>query len=295
MKRDRLFAEASAALHALGINEELCVCPLCCIAYGRDALEARILTLEHVPPKSVKGREIVLTCRNCNNYAGSKYDHYLKLREDYESARRAILPGAGDGAGRFVLEAAGIKVNAHLVSEGNKKLFTMSPRHNHWKVMSAFQEHISKFGPGDQFNVTFSQRYSNRKARIADMKSAFLAVTAKFGFSFALNDELKSVRAQLLDVERNHFEPVTVACREMPRNKILLDERQGLVFIRFDRHVHVLPWVNHGSDNFEGHRARQFRSTASGKLFELPKSFEAALDHSGMLKDYLRFTPPIDQ
>ena len=292
LKRDKLFAQAAAALNSLGICEEICVCPLCCTAFGRDALNDRVLTLEHVPPRSVGGREIILTCKNCNNYAGVKYDHHMKLREDFESAQRAVLPNAGDGVGYFQLEVLGLKVNAHLASQGNRKLFTMSPRHNNWHVMSAFQEHISKFRAGDEFKVKFTRGYNKRRVRIAEMKSAFLAISAKFGFSFSLKDELSLVRSQLLDIEGDHFDPATVSCKEMPCNKILLDERQGLVFIRFQRLVHVLPWINHSYENFERHRTNQFRSNASGKLFELPNSFEAMLDHAGFFKDLLIITPP---
>ena len=53
------------------------VCPLCMRAFTRYALAAKELTLEHVPPESLGGRRLVLTCRHCNNRAGAKVDSQI--------------------------------------------------------------------------------------------------------------------------------------------------------------------------------------------------------------------------
>lgn len=57
------------------------VCPLCRAVFTLADLEAKLLTREHVPPASIGGREMVLTCRPCNNLAGSTFDAHLERAE----------------------------------------------------------------------------------------------------------------------------------------------------------------------------------------------------------------------
>jgi hypothetical protein len=52
-------------------------CPLCQTLFTIDELDTRNLTKEHVPPRSIGGREMVLTCRQCNNSAGATFDAHL--------------------------------------------------------------------------------------------------------------------------------------------------------------------------------------------------------------------------
>ena len=46
------------------------VCPLC--LYGFPIETVTKLTCEHVPPKSIGGQRLVLTCWKCNNKASGK-------------------------------------------------------------------------------------------------------------------------------------------------------------------------------------------------------------------------------
>ena len=90
--RERWFVEGAAALRrhlaAIGRAEDLpptgeyYACPCCLRAYGRDAPSDGTLTYEDVPPKSVGGRWLVLTCKQCNNTAGTRLDAQARLREE---------------------------------------------------------------------------------------------------------------------------------------------------------------------------------------------------------------------
>src|ERR687892_136380 len=50
------------------------VCPVCLHAFGEEALALRFLTREDVPPKSMGGRRLALTCRRCNSEGGHEVD-----------------------------------------------------------------------------------------------------------------------------------------------------------------------------------------------------------------------------
>ena len=58
------------------------VCPQCLNAFPESALLAGWLTQEHVPPESVGGKKIVLTCKNCNNTAGHSTDADMRREAD---------------------------------------------------------------------------------------------------------------------------------------------------------------------------------------------------------------------
>lgn len=62
------------------------VCPICLRAYGEDALKLGYLTLEHVPPRKLGGRPIVLTCWKCNNSASQSDSHARNLEDILEFA-----------------------------------------------------------------------------------------------------------------------------------------------------------------------------------------------------------------
>jgi L-fucose isomerase-like protein len=70
------------------------VCPICCSPFTVEALNDRRLSVEHVPPQSVGGRELLLTCTACNNTAGTKLDASAKMKEEVRLAMagRAARP-----------------------------------------------------------------------------------------------------------------------------------------------------------------------------------------------------------
>ena len=49
------------------------------------------LLAEHVPPESLGGRELLLTCRSCNNSSGTKLDAHAKMKEDVQLALAGTL------------------------------------------------------------------------------------------------------------------------------------------------------------------------------------------------------------
>jgi NAD(P)-dependent dehydrogenase (short-subunit alcohol dehydrogenase family) len=66
VKGSEAFRRAFPTLAAEVPRDQFWVCPLCLHAFGEDALEARFLTREHVPPRSVGGKRMTLTCGPCN-------------------------------------------------------------------------------------------------------------------------------------------------------------------------------------------------------------------------------------
>src|SRR5688572_24505180 len=90
-------------------------CPICLHPFGIEALTAVLpedkrLSVEHVPPESVGGKELLLTCTPCNNTAGTAVDAHAKKKEDVLAA----MAGRADRPHRVVAWIGGTRLNAAL-------------------------------------------------------------------------------------------------------------------------------------------------------------------------------------
>lgn len=56
------------------------LCPICFVFYK---INSENLTKDHVPPQSLGGRKLVITCKKCNNDAGGQYEFHLKEALEY--------------------------------------------------------------------------------------------------------------------------------------------------------------------------------------------------------------------
>src|ERR1700674_2218246 len=84
--------------------------PICIGAFPPASVVSGELTAEHVPPLSFGGRELVLTCRACNNTAGSKLDAHARQKEDIAEAIRGELGRVQ----KVNVAFGGVSVNAEL-------------------------------------------------------------------------------------------------------------------------------------------------------------------------------------
>lgn len=55
------------------------VCPWCLTGFLPAALDLGSLTRDHAPPRSLGGAPLVLTCRKCNNSAGSRLNAHMRV------------------------------------------------------------------------------------------------------------------------------------------------------------------------------------------------------------------------
>ena len=70
-------------------------CPQCLDVFVRSSIETGELTAEHVPPKSLGGKALILTCRTCNNTSGSQIEAHARKRENLLEHREALEGGRG--------------------------------------------------------------------------------------------------------------------------------------------------------------------------------------------------------
>jgi len=109
------------------------LCPLCYEGDGKpftlylpDALNMELLSEEDVPPRSIGGRRIVLTCKDCNCTAGHTIDAELRKMENVNDFWGRRLPRNRACS----IEIDVLKVNAHAIWENGKLLLTNYARVN---------------------------------------------------------------------------------------------------------------------------------------------------------------------
>lgn len=173
-------------------------CPLCLDLFTVRDLEAKRLTREHVPPASVGGREMVLTCRECNNRAGSTVDAHL---ERAEALRRF---GSNDPLRELdmSLTIAGVTNRGTIHGGLGGVLIVGNPKQNHPDDVATLSEGFAELmEAGHSMQIRFRDTFHPRAAQLGYVRAAYLAAFARFGYSYVLRQSLDWIRAALVDDE----------------------------------------------------------------------------------------------
>jgi hypothetical protein len=166
--------------------------------YTREALATGLLTEEHVPPKKLGGRAMVLTCKDCNNEAGRIFDAHAVTRtrrDDFARGRVTddilSVTAYADGhrlAGTVRWTEHGIEILP--VNKQN------DPREQaeHMKALDRLKEGGD---PRSDFSFTVHTRFDEAQARYSWIRSAYLAAFAGLGWSYILRSVMQPIRDQL--------------------------------------------------------------------------------------------------
>lgn len=177
--------------------ESFYVCPICLKALSEDALRRGLLTREHVPPSHAGGRRLVLTCKDCNDFAGHSADVHASHEQDiFDFLQSRSLTSL-----KVDLKTPSGAIPARLSqSKEGVQIFGV-PRAAastaHERVFGEFShasegENWRKF----RFSVGFSP-YSPKQAAASWLRSAYLAFFSVVGYEFVFRPELNLVRTRI--------------------------------------------------------------------------------------------------
>lgn len=182
------------------------LCPLCLNFYAKEQLAVGGLTDEHVPPKAVGGKALVLTCRPCNGLASAKLDEFVA---DNEKGRTFGTPHAlGPLAGSVTV--AGVRNAGSIGYDGETFLIFGDPGQNNPATVAAHTELLDRMGLGSSLTLTFRVRRNPRRAHIGWMRSAYLAAFAVYGYRYVLQPAFAPLLAAVADPDGAPFEPVII-------------------------------------------------------------------------------------
>ncbi|MBI4936404.1 MAG: hypothetical protein HY828_21200 [Actinobacteria bacterium] len=239
-------------------------CPICLTLHDRGSATDGRLTLEHVPPRRLGGRPIVLTCKRCNSDAGSSVDIdwiNQSLSFDFLHSRPATV--------RAEIGVGIVRQRATIQSTGDGMLIlgvpSAGPPERPDEVASALQ---STHEP--KFNVRLEHHHSPVSAKVAVLRSAYLLTLRKLGWGYILRQVFDPLRAQLVQPAESTIDVPVQANPAMPMSTptVLLATEPApyrCVLVSFGQHVAFLPAPMQAGPFFASvaQRFREFTSTGS--------------------------------
>jgi len=171
-------------------------CPCCMWAYDRDAVIDNALTVEHVPADSVGGREMLLTCKDCNNGAGNTLDVYATNREQF---RQFLAPGGNSKRYKALVTADGIPLRGEAWMQDGNLMVVGIDKQNHDAVQKRYVAKVNEFvesgesNPPHTFRVLVP-RMSDIRANLSWIRSAYLVAFCAFGLPYILHPIMAELR-----------------------------------------------------------------------------------------------------
>jgi hypothetical protein len=292
-KRQAFFQEGVRAFQNLTADQrEIYFCPLCKRGFSRKALEAKVLTLEHVPPRSLGGKELLLTCKKCNSIAGHTVDSAVHARERQQEFFKALVSRTGKFEGDIKLKMGDETLNFVLVADGESRLVQLRPRGNDPKAIKRLQDELERYvvektWNRQKFNVSPVRGFHQWQSKVGDLRIAYLLAFAAFGYFYAFNERLDPIREQLAEPEQRKLEGFWrfLGWGQLQRRTMaIVTEPIELLYVCLGNSVVLLPWIA-GPDNLYSEITTNFaegqKANFSGKEVPWPDRLRLELDYMG--------------
>jgi len=167
-------------------------CPLC--LRGFDAAHLDLLSIEDVPPRSVGGKPLLLTCRECNNRHGTELDAHIKAGRDLGE----VLAGSRETFGRLRVGDERMAVKGTVFGERNELSEMIGKSHPAERdaVQGFFEGLAGGDATGCEFQFEFSMRHDEWRERVGWLRVAYLYLFALLGHTFVLREVMNPIRTQ---------------------------------------------------------------------------------------------------
>ena len=215
------------------------MCPICLAFFARTENLTRNVSVEHIVPDALGGRVTTLTCRQCNNTAGTQLDSHLVQRVRVEGKTKPILAG---------VEFHGTKFRGQVYlpeSTSDSLRINGIPKQSDPREIKGFFSLLDKgIWDGQELKLHLNLGYVPAFSVAALVRSAYLLMFRLFGYRYVQSRSAAVIRKAIVDplVEidvlkavswRVDFRPPTengVSIVTMPR-----EFRSFMVFLTLDR------------------------------------------------------------
>lgn len=192
-KRDAWFKHGVEAL-ALARPDapRVYCCPFCLLGYDNPGQ----LTLEDVPPKSIGGKPLILTCAKCNNTHGHLLDSHIKSGRKLQE----IASGKSITWARMKLLDNEVTAKARFGSDSIEVMAVpdKSDPKAHAAMFAEFEQLVAAKSLDWRIELGFSILYDKWREGVGWLRVAYLYLFALLGYNFILRPELKAIRDQFL-------------------------------------------------------------------------------------------------
>jgi len=208
-KRDALFKKyadnlqllvKNKLLKAKGLDKYVYICPVCLQLFEQVNQPTNPLTLEDAPPKSLGGKANILTCKNCNNVAGTEIDVHLSERLN-ELDERQLLPGT-ELKVKINIDGQSYAATLTVEHDGKMKIFHSKKNNNPVKLEKAMEQVTA----GTVVDMDYlKSRVIPERIEYALLKTAYLLAFQYFGYSLMLDTCYDDVRKQIRHPEQQTY------------------------------------------------------------------------------------------
>ena len=179
------------------------LCPLCLenfiIDFGKGQLSSTDFSLDHFPPESVGGTLKIITCKKCNNEAGSLYEAELAIKMNFEASKNGI----DDALIKAKFEAKDLpKHYKSFIKKNNKREIILdfsTKAKNKNPFLKNWLEITSK--TNDWEGKLTIQRPDDKKILKAILKAAYIICFINWGYEFVFSTNGELIRNVLSDKE----------------------------------------------------------------------------------------------
>jgi hypothetical protein len=281
-KRSRFLRLGSDALSRVYGTEGIYACPLCFTNFSIsefekfDAERSDELTLEHVPQKRVGGREILLTCKKCNN--DFKADGALARFEDQLDYWQEVPGVRMNNSTGITHTGMRIRVESRIDDSGLHEVVAVGPP----VEVEAFEAMAEENGG---FAVAHPVVPFDTDVALGYLKSAYLAAFAKLGYSWAGCSKVTPIRHRLNGRDPFGINPLAIVLAQpggSHRRLLKMSSPFKALVVQWDFVAVVLPFHETPDDYAE--ILRQSMGTGKTASFEFdgnmmfPQSLELRWD-----------------
>lgn len=247
-----------------------------CLLCVRGFSTAKELTREDVPPKSVGGRPLVLTCKECNNRAGRLLDSHVRSGQDLGE----LIEGKREVP--IKLTQFGYTVNAMATFSPGAISIAGRRKHTNPRTQKAWSdelERVASSGSTDwDFTISMSLRLSPQRESVGWLRVAYLYAFAALGYQWIMRPELEPIREQFRRPDEHIVPGLIGHAKETLASDgisfVYTPPELRSILVRLGRRLIFLPNFNEASDFYERF-ATQSRSSAKMRLegvhIDLPK------------------------
>lgn len=289
--KNRIFEIGVKALKQIAaLESDSYVCPICLTEFDISALENGFLTLEHVPPKSIGGIGIILTCKKCNNQAGHRFESHAAKRQKLHNFVEVLANKKEGKGGRAKLSLGDISVNVDIETVQGKTKISIPGNVNNPNLTGKLQRRIEAMANADpqpqlKFDLKAHDNYKLRQHQLSLLKAAYLVVVAKIGYKYALSPALDIIREQILRPDEIILPNWQVRLGQISEPKMIaVDHDNGIVVVTIGNESVVLPWPPKGIGVYRESLERlntKDQIKLNCNVLAWPTSFEAVVDYEG--------------
>lgn len=165
------------------LPDELYLCPISLNYFSEISLSNGNLTLEHVPPNSLGGKPLILTCKNVNNTDGASSDkkmlNFFKTRLFINN--KGKLPARLSSVDR---DFQGITSEISIDTTGSPKIHFLTSAKN---LKALEHKKLFELWDGTQFKFSIQLRKQVEKRTL--LKCAYLMAFSKIGYNLFLSSK----------------------------------------------------------------------------------------------------------